>query len=186
MNEFQMVTKPARNVSIDPHYSIVSAGSRHNATHDVSMPPTYGESNDYTHVFSHVPRDGKQCEIARDRAVIRTSKNNDFIVYAKHDDTRHMVGMVRKTDTRILYRLATDNGLGAWHVVRGYTKRLPNDVMHKIFHIQPYITAYMVDVRQIERVTMREDTAAIQEYGPHDRRPQTYNYKTRYPKKRGW
>lgn len=186
MNDFQMVTKPARTVSIEPHYAIVAADARNNTSHDVSMPPTHGESDGYAHVFSHVPNSERQCEIMRDRAVIRTSKSNDFIVYAKHDDTRHMVGMVRKTDTRILYRLATVSGLGSWHVVRGYTKRLPNDVMREIFHIQPYDTAYMVDVRQIERVTMREDTAAIHEYGPHDRRPQAYNYKTRYPKKRGW
>lgn len=144
------------------------------------MEPSYG------YVASPSPETATQHEIKRDRSIIRTSQNTDFMVYAKHENDRHIVGMIRKTGTKILYRHATAEGFGVWHVLRGYTKRVPENVMREVFGIKPYLTAYMVDVKQIKRVTARNDATAISEYGPHDRRPQEYKYRARYPKKRGW
>lgn len=121
---------------------------------------------------------------ARDRSIIGACKPSDYAVYAAHHDVRHLVGIVRKCDGRIMWRRVTDNGLGSWHVLQGYTKRMPMKEMRRAFNVASYLNCYMVDIRQIVRVTKREDSNEVYAMGPHDRRPQEYIYEGKYPKKK--
>lgn len=124
----------------------------------------------------------QESTIARDRAIVRNCKPSDFVVYAAFSGGRELVGIVRKENNMILYRRATNKGLGAWHVLQGYTKRMPAKEARRVFSIPQQINYYMVDVKQILKVTKREDTRETLQAGPHDRRPQEYILPGKYPK----
>lgn len=148
-------------------------------------PFTHSEQS-YGYVFAHIADDETQRETQRDRNIIRTARNNDYLVYAKHDNIRHLVGIVRKESNSIRYRRVTDNGLGSWYVLSGYTKRVPERAMHMMFGVPEYVNVYMVDVKHVLHVVERDDDMAIHDFGPHDRRPQEWKYKAKRPKRRGW
>lgn len=126
----------------------------------------------------------EQKTIARDRSILKECKPSDFAVYAAHDETRRLVGIVRKCDGRIVWRRVTENGLSPWHVLQGYTKRMPMKEMRRAFNVAPYLNCYMVDVRQIIKVVAREDSKQVHAMGPHDRRPQEYIFKGKHPKRK--
>ncbi len=115
-----------------------------------------------------------------DRAVLRTSRPTDYAVYSSIGDDRRLCGFVRKADGAVMWRRCTDNGVGAWHVLRGYTKRMPHREMRRAFDIPQYVNVYMVDVQHVADVTARIDKEETHAAGPHDRRPQEYIYRGKW------
>lgn len=116
----------------------------------------------------------------RNASLIRHARPTDLLVYVrKTDDARILIGMVRKADDRVMWRKTTTNGFGAWHVLQGYTKRMPKKELYKAFDLKPYINAYTVDARHVIKTVDREDRREIRANAPHDRRPQVYNQKAR-------
>lgn len=141
------------------------------------------ETQQYCHIIPSCDT-AEQKAWARDRKILGNCKPDDYAVFATHHDVRRLVGIVRKYEGRVMWRRVTDNGLGSWHILQGYTKRMPMKEMRRAFNVPEYLNCYMVDVRQIVKVTKREDANTVHDMGPHDRRPQEYIYRGRYPKKK--
>ena len=135
----------------------------------------------YTHAVKR-PQSRQEATIERDRAIIAECQKGDYVAYATTKSGRYLVGIVRKVENAVMYRKATTKGLGAWHVLQGYTKRMPEKEARRVFDIPSYKGYYLVDVRHIYKVTAREDTRETLQAAPHDRRPQEYIMRAKYPK----